>query len=314
MPLETCMSPALCRAGLPNRACASCVPDEHRCTGVKLEVCSGDGMGFTSVQDCETAGLCNAMLGRCTSAVCDPNKKSCMGNTLVTCNADGTDFSSDRVQCANGMCDAEGGDCNTCEPGEKRCEDSSAQTCDATGQRFTSSPCSTGHCVGAGLCVACSEDEHCSTLDPCQPARCTTDNRCSTGPAPDGTSCSAFVASGNVCRGGRCVECFEDRHCSAPTGVCDTSRNRCVECQTNSDCSGQETCSLNQCNAPPTSSGAPLIALAGTTCPNGYINGGSADGATWCARRCTADDVLSVCGLDAQCQGGTAHFSVTRTG
>lgn len=178
MPLQTCMSAALCRAGLPARSCAMCIPNEHACSGVTLQVCAPDGMGLMRVEDCDTAGLCNAMLGRCTAAVCDPNKKSCMGNTLVTCNADGTALTNERMQCASGMCDNAGGDCNMCVPGEKSCSGTSAQTCDASGQSYQRSPCASGHCLGAGKCVECERDADCSTTMQCKTAYCTTDNRC----------------------------------------------------------------------------------------------------------------------------------------
>lgn len=282
-PLERCMSSALCRAGLPGRACATCIPNEHRCTGVRLDVCSSDGMNFAPVQDCETAGLCNAMLGRCTSAVCDPNKRSCMGNTLVTCNADGTDFTNQTVQCGSGMCDSTGGDCNICQPGEKRCDGPSAQTCDATGQGYTASPCSTGHCTGAGSCVACTEDSHCPSNDPCKTASCTSDNRCSARNAVDGTSCVDLLSLGNVCIGGICVECADNGDCGTLAPVCDTSRNRCVQCLTEADCPSSATCSFNSCVTQP-------FLKAGSNCSGDYVSGGTVAGVTWCALRCTTKE------------------------
>lgn len=223
MPLETCTSPALCRAGIPSKACATCVPNEHKCTGVTLDVCAPDGMGFMRQENCDTPGLCNAMLGRCTTAVCDPNKKSCMGDTLVTCNADGTALTNATVECESGMCDAVGGDCNMCVPGEKSCNGSNAQTCDATGQRYTPTPCSGGHCIGPGMCVACTQDSDCSSSVPCKAAYCTTDNRCSTRNAADHASCAT-----GVCQSGSCVGCINNSDCGTqPANTCEDGN--CVE-------------------------------------------------------------------------------------
>ena len=246
---QSCMSAAHCRAGLPNKTCAMCIPNEHRCTDRSLEVCSPDGMTFSKVQDCETAKLCNALVGACTAAACEPNKVACMGNTLTKCNADGTGF--DMMQpCNSGTCDAAGGDCNMCQPGEKSCSGDTLQTCSADGQRFDQSRCpSNGHCTGVGNCVACTNDSHCpAASDDCKVSYCGSDSRCGTMNAADRTTCRTLLASG-VCSSGTCVGCIDSTDCKNKLGtpVCDSLTRTCVECTATAGCNSDQTCSFGRC-------------------------------------------------------------------
>jgi hypothetical protein len=225
---QMCTSAAHCQAGLARQSCAVCLPREHRCTGVSLEECASDGMGFVRVKDCATAALCNKVVGDCSTAACQPNKYLCVGNGLAKCNADGTGYATPSP-CGTGTCDAEGGDCNICQPGQKGCEQNTVLTCKPDGRGYDSQACANnGQCIGGGMCVACTQDSHCpKSVDPCKVPYCTTDNRCATLQAPDATTCTSGSFGAGLCLAGACVACVADMDCHAGL-VCQKATHTCV--------------------------------------------------------------------------------------
>ena len=262
---QMCMSAAHCRAGLPSRTCATCLPNAHHCSGATLEVCGTDGMSYTRVQDCNNPGLCNELVGACTTATCEANKFACMGNTLTKCDANGTGFVS-QTPCGSGTCDATGGDCNKCQPGETTCDKSNVLTCKADGQGYDTSACpNNGKCQGAGKCVACIADSDCpASSDACQLPDCTSDNRCVTMSAADRKTCTTLLSTG-VCSGGVCIGCIDDVDCGNKIGTpsCDRLQHRCVECVDASQCAKfAGTCKKAVC----TNNTCASERLTGTSC------------------------------------------------
>ena len=83
------------------------------------------------------------------------------------------------------------------------------------------------------VCVECREDEDCGADGRCEPTthrcveRCTTDD-------------PACATAGFACRSsaGICVECAEDANCASVPGgpFCDALVGRCVECTSNVQC------------------------------------------------------------------------------
>jgi hypothetical protein len=299
--VEVCDSSALCQASIDKGSCVKCVANEHRCTGATLEVCATDGSGFTKVQDCESAALCNALVGACTAQVCKPSETACQSNTLITCNADGSAFAS-MMPCGDMTCDAAGGDCNACEPGQKQCADDLAMTCMPTGQGFEPTPCPDGTmCAGEGECVECIEDSHCSDLtEGCSVGRCR-GSMCSAGSAPNGTACTAEQGRPGTCSSGECQctrqcsagqQCGDDG-CGGECGSCSGDTrcvdDRCVECQSDSECSGLN--SDNRCTVGRCTNGMCRESNTTSSCE-------TAEGATG---RCSSGEC--VCSAGRECDG-----------
>jgi hypothetical protein len=288
---QTCMSESHCQAGLANRKCAICIPNqEHNCTGTTLGVCAADGQSFMKVTDCQTAALCNKMLGACTTAVCEPNKAACQGDNLTMCNSDGTAIAS-MTRCNPGMCDKAGGDCNQCNPGEKKCADSNVMTCNAQGQGYDPSPCpNNGKCVGMGQCVACSVDSDCSSMTTnsgCKVGYCA-NARCATKNAADNTKCNMLLGAG-VCSVGSCIGCPNSAYCAANSPlepVCDPILQTCGQCSGSTGCTAGKVCSLyNTCIDDTSTPRANII----TSCSAGCASGSCSGGYPGCTPACHGD-------------------------
>jgi len=56
----------------------------------------------------------------------------------------------------------------------------------------------------------------------------------------------------NQCSSGKCVECLSNSDCSGSKPKCKTSSNLCVQCISNGDCSSSEKCENNRCVVDPT--------------------------------------------------------------
>jgi len=77
---ETCLTARHCDSRA--RGCQTCVPEEHRCDGSKLEICS-DG-GWTLIEDCGDPSACNLNSDSCRS--CTPDEYECQGKNLMLCS------------------------------------------------------------------------------------------------------------------------------------------------------------------------------------------------------------------------------------
>jgi hypothetical protein len=129
-----------------------------------------------------------------------------------------------------------------CDPGLHRCVECPGQgSCQGQGQRLCDvgthrclvscddGRCrdgSNGHCTSShGLCRACEADQDC------------------TG-ARAGPLCHTGI--------GRCVQCFGDGDCAAPTRRCDQVEGRCVGCVAGADCDLSQVCdpATHTCRAP----------------------------------------------------------------
>ena len=105
------------------------------------------------------------------------------------------------------------------------------------------------------------------------------------------------------CDSGTCVACTSDAHCTAPGFTrCDPARNRCVECNLTSDCTGGAVCKSNHCATSCTaSSGCPTAA---PRCDDGACvqcddNGAACSGST-VGPFCVAH-TCSACAADQDC-------------
>jgi hypothetical protein len=306
----TCQSAKHCEAGKAAGACAVCIPaEEHKCSGVTLQVCSADGMTFVKDVDCETAGLCNAMAGMCTDAVCAAGKTVCNGNTLVTCNADGTAVAKS-TPCAGGTCDQAGGDCNMCEPGSKKCQGDQVMTCDATGQIFKASNCGSDkpRCIGLGQCVACSGNSDCSKLSAgCKVGVCS-GNSCTAQNAANGKSCATATGKAGTCQGGTC-ECT--KQCSGKSCGPDGCDGQCPNLCGSKMCVGSSCVDcINDYNCPDNTASCQVGACNGGSCGfarakdgTGCVGSGKCRSGICCTPDCTNLCAGASDGCGGSCNG-----------
>lgn len=323
---EMCISSNHCEAGLALGECPACLAnEEYRCTGASLELCAADGMSFIAQMECPSAALCNASLGMCSAAVCLPGMFACANNVLTQCKSDSTGFDdATAMSCGVATCDAEGGDCNMCQPGRKSCMGNNAVTCDSTGQRLDTTPCASGmKCIGAGQCVACTEDSDCGSLDSvckigaCEQYRCVAQN------APRGATCTTNGRPGTCSNNGSC-ECTPQ--CNKPCGedgcgnqcpnTCGSQMcvdDECVECTSSSQCDDSDDgCQVGVCDR----NGDCTLSSAGTEGDACRVN--NTEG-TCSAGRCVPtppppppSENWVTCNSEANCSGSpntTCHVS-----
>jgi cysteine-rich repeat protein len=202
----TCASARHCELGTAAKACAPCVPGEHRCSMRTLERCDAN-LAWQALMECpESGNVCNAAAGACTDRLCKSNTFSCSadGLSLQRCNAGETAFEQ-AGSCSAGLCDALGGQCDKCTPKAVDCDGTSARTCNDDGQGYTSAACAAprGICAGAGKCVECANESQC-TAAVCMTAGCNIAmGTCTATPAGKGSPCT-----GGLCDGaGKCGYC-----------------------------------------------------------------------------------------------------------
>lgn len=300
-----CSSIRLCESGTANGKCATCIPNEFRCTGVHLERCAEDGQSYEKVKDCENAALCKASLGECTEAACVADKYVCEGDVLQKCKADSVALETVKT-CKAGLCDAKDGQCDICVPGTQSCDDAKTaiMTCNTSGQKYDKVACSGGttHCVGAGKCVQCASDIDCPTPGNCKVKYCNlATGSCEPQVAPARTSCS-----GGLCdESGACVKCLRDSDCTSSSakycvkGECNAcspnGQNTCPLCK---KCSAQGTC-VNQSKGEDLNNDCPSSGQS-SECANGSCNGSGA---------CGVVAVNTACGTCQACDSaGTCAF------
>lgn len=148
----------------------------------------------------------------------------------------------------------------------------------------TSNSCGAGVCVG-GKCAQCAVDKDCANISkemgwPDGVEYTCRENLC-TRTCTDNTDCDALVAS-------------------TSRGVCDNGAggsNVCVECASNGDCPGAQTCNEKRCNQ-----------CGDTNCPAGQVCVES-NGANFCFATCTPGD--GTCDAGACVNGACLPCSTT---
>lgn len=196
--LTPCGSKATCKEGLCVEAI--CSPGTKQCTEAQLATCNSAGSGWTTVA-CPIGEEC--LQGACAAVKpkCQPNSVVCQLGAVVTCNAEGTDATV--VPCPAGA-SCQNGNCvtSTCSPGATTCSGVQLATCKADGSGWSATTCPAGEECKGGKCVA-GTVASCGTV---------------TGACVDGTIavCGASgqqwgagqqdcVASGQVCKAGKCI-------------------------------------------------------------------------------------------------------------
>jgi hypothetical protein len=230
--------------------CATCLPNQHRCSSDVLEVCDDSLSGWDEVETC-TDAPCNAEAGACTTLAClTVGERRCMGDRLEACNADRDGFELVET-CDPGLCDPVDLECDVCVPGTRTCADGATQReCDEDGQDHTDTDCqsSTPICTGAGLCVGCTRADDCTPPTSCYSRACNT-----------GTGQCQFdrFATHQQCSGGYCTAAGECVECTRPD-----------QCPTSGACYDAACNSSNQCGETPKGTTA--------TCATGFCNGSGA--------------------------------------
>jgi hypothetical protein len=222
---QTCMSAALCQAGIKSGKCGVCEPGTFQCKTTELQKC--DETGQWQLQDtCASEDLCKVSKGICDLQVCTAGEYHCNSTTdeLQICNDALTAFMT-KEPCDKGLCNEAGKKCNECDPKvPKLCESTSQlTTCTTDGIKKTDPcPTATSHCVSdKNDCFECVTDKDCSeSKNECGTRACK-DNKCADGdPKPLRTPCG----SGNICDlTGTCVPCVTDDDCKDPQKACITA-------------------------------------------------------------------------------------------
>jgi MYXO-CTERM domain-containing protein len=231
-----------CVGCLTNANCAGATPICNAAT-LSCRACNSnnDCGGATPYCD-DLAG--SARLGTCVSCIadanCPPSTPRCAltSNSCVQCLS-GADCGGDTPVCSGGTCTACASDADcTSTPATPACEVwGGCGQCSAT----NGTQCTGGDAVcdfPTGTCVACEFNSDCAGSTPtcnatthtCDP--CATNADCANNPS--GPAC---VTSGM--KVGSCVVCEVNSDCTSTAApVCDTTANTCVQCLSNTDCSG----------------------------------------------------------------------------
>lgn len=106
---------------------AVCTPNETRCSGNNVEMCSTDGCRWDVTENCS----CGCTAGTCVSSVCSPAETQCNGDNLERCSTDGCSWvfeESCACGCSGGICSSE-----ICTPNEARCSGNNVELCSIDG-------------------------------------------------------------------------------------------------------------------------------------------------------------------------------------
>ena len=264
----------------------------------------------------------------CTADTCVNNQ--CTNTALDDCELclDDTEC-SDGNPCTNDVC-LEGA-CNyPVIPGCVLCE--SAADCSVSNPVCEQPECVGGVCALSIVdgCIPCAEDGQCNDSEPCTIDSCEA-GYCSAAVIPNCTlECETGLDCNDdnpctidACNGGKCINgpipdcCIEDSECQTSdpckkalceNNVCTTSSNgTCGDCQSNSDCSDGDECTIDFCSIdtgeclyPPNPiPGCPTECIADTdcisqdvctvyTCTGGLCQGASVPGC--CSANSDCDD------------------------
>lgn len=184
------------------------------CVNARCVQCKG-------ASDCPALNACVA--GNCQFVGCssdtdcsnDPNGKYCAAKKCVVCTKDS-------------HCNA-GDTCNT-----------QTYTCQKQASCNQHSDCKapTPYCDNTSKsCAVCTQDSHCPK-DPnakstaqCKNSQCV------------GCSQSLDCEFNYLCTAGKCVEgCIDKRDCSVDKPICSTTLKKCIACEKDTDCSGNDVC------------------------------------------------------------------------
>jgi hypothetical protein len=113
---------------------ARCVPEQFRCDGDLLEVCTASGKAWGLIEPCATPALCDSLLGICQAPSCAPRQYDCADTgDLVVCNADRTGFELVEPCASRAFCNSvrgqEGCEPPACEVGDRRCNGAQLEEC-----------------------------------------------------------------------------------------------------------------------------------------------------------------------------------------
>lgn len=211
---------------------AGCIPDQFRCDGDLLEVCTRSGKAWGLLEPCVTAGLCDPIAGVCVPPVCDPRQYDCTeAGDLVVCNAERTGFELVAHCASRAFCNSVRGqercERTACNTGDRRCNGAQLEECRPDQMGY--GPVLPG-CISAALCkVDAPGKAHCEAPT------------CTAGQY----SCQAREL--RLCNQDSSGWTVMDRCISAP--LCNVPSQRCdpVACQL-----GQQRCTgsvLERCNA-----------------------------------------------------------------
>ena len=244
---EECGSGKICENG----AC------QTGCTNGQIQ-CTSDGKS-TYVQQCSD-GRWNKV------KICSGSTPYCANGACVQCTQDSQ--CSGSKTCTNYKCVS-----TTCSSDDIRCNASVIEVCNSSGIWETLINCPTSeppsdYCFyesdtnfGCAECLNdsdCKAGEVCTSLHEC--AECTTEGayqcdstghivqKCVGGHWTEEVDCPDFAASMPICllkpENYDCVECVSDSHCSGSTPYCLTENNTCVGCLEDAHCSTGFVCNL----------------------------------------------------------------------
>jgi formylglycine-generating enzyme required for sulfatase activity len=277
--------------------CVSCLPrctgkccGDDGCGGDCPDLCAATGQNCNS-ETCECEGVC---VPDCAGRVCGPDK---CGETCPP-GCDGEEFCDDGI-CKLPGCDSDQ-DCQAplryCQLATRACVEClenehcageqicSGGACSDQPTCQTDSQCEYGEiCVG-GDCVSgcrsnrdCPDDEYCveEMGDNGTCVECELPEDCPEGTTCEGYQCVTWCTEEAHCTprycnldSHDCVDCLEDSHCGADTGMiceglvcvegcridedcpggtCDQVTHQCIECETKDDCTLGFLCIDQQC-------------------------------------------------------------------
>lgn len=130
-----------------------CSPGKTSCDGSKVQLCSDDGLSFSTLEDCATGDKPTCVAGVCVGDACQNGNTICKSSSvLLTCSGGAWVESA----CGAGeSCDS--GACTkpSCAPGSKTCIGNEVAVCDASGTGWApSEDCDTaGKLCQSGTCV-----------------------------------------------------------------------------------------------------------------------------------------------------------------
>ena len=282
---DPCTSQGECTSG----TCVDGFCCDQACDAGPCDACSvAAGADVNGVCKLLTGPACND--GDACSQTDTCQAGVCTGSGFVVCP-------QPAICHAQGACDPATGTCSSpAQSDGAACDDSSAcsqlDTCQAGTPTHADAPagtpCSAGQCNGAGQCVGCNGPADCSGVDDdCKTKTCVAEV-CGFDYAPSGTIVSVGQQPGNcqtlecdgaggiasvpndndqpddgdpctqdVCNGGVPSNPLEPAGTPCGGGDLCTANGACVECLSDAQCSGVETCggggTPNQCGCTPVS-------------------------------------------------------------
>ncbi len=298
----------------------SCTPDANDCTD---DVCAagacthpnstaGTPCGSPADTDCNNPDTCDGS-GLCLNNL-EPDGTPCTDDGL---------FCTGLERCTSGMCRSAGDPC-TANPVNRTCDESLNQCvvclidpdCD-DGNDCTDDLCVAGACQNPNFAAgtACGDQ---TNTDCTNPDSCNGSGVCQANHEANGTPCTddgVFCNGDEFCQGGVCQPSGIDPCAATPaTPTCDEANDRCIFCQSDTECDDGLECTDDFCDADGLCVNDPLP--GGTACGDpadtDCTNPDTCDGAGVCLSNheangtaCT-DDGLFCTGLE-QCQNGVCQ-------